>query len=84
MSPESLLRRVLKRSLVLLAPLILSGCTSIGDLGQVQSPAVADNIHAWVGHEAALHAGLPISLNNLTENERTLQDLAFPLSAVRP
>jgi hypothetical protein len=79
MSPESLLRRVLKRSLVLLAPLILSGCTSIGDLGQVQSPAVADNIHAWVGHEAALHAGVPISLNNLTENERTLRDLAFPL-----
>ena len=79
MSPGTLLRRVLKRSLVLLAPLILSGCTSIGDLGQVQSPAVADNIHAWVGHEAAVHAGVPISLNNLTENERTLRDLAFPL-----
>jgi hypothetical protein len=79
MSPETLLRRLLKRSLVLLAPLILAGCTSIGDLGQVQSPAVADNIHAWVGHEAAVHAGVPISLNNLTENERTLRDLAFPL-----
>jgi hypothetical protein len=28
---------------------------------------------------AALHAGGPISLNNLTEDERTLRDLAFPL-----
>ena len=59
--------------------LALSGCSSIGDLGRVQSPAVADNIHAWVGQEAALHAGGPISLNNLSEDERTLRDLAFPL-----
>jgi len=73
------LRRLLKQFLVLLAPLILSSCTSIGDLGLVQQPAVADNIHAWVGQEAALHAGAPISLNNLTEDERTLRDLAFPL-----
>ena len=58
--------------------LALSGCSSIGDLGRVQSPAVADNIHAWVGQEAALHAGGPISLNNLSEDERTLRDLAFP------
>ena len=26
-----------------------------------------------------MHAGGPISLNNLTEDERTLRDLAFPL-----
>jgi len=79
MLPEALRRRLLKRSLLLLAPLILSGCSSIGDLGLVQPPAVADNIHAWVGQEAALHAGVSISLNNLTEDERTLRDLAFPL-----
>jgi hypothetical protein len=79
MLPGALLRRLLERPLVLLAPLILAGCSSIGDLGLVQLPAVADNIHAWVGQEAALHAGAPISLNNLTEDERTLRDLAFPL-----
>ncbi len=79
MLPEALRRRPFKRSLLLLAPLILSGCSSIGDLGLVDRPAVADNIHAWVGQEAALHAGAPISLNNLTEDERTLRDLAFPL-----
>jgi hypothetical protein len=47
--------------------------------GYVQQPAVADNIHAWVGQEAAARAGAPISLANLTEDERTLRDLAFPL-----
>jgi hypothetical protein len=78
MLPEALCRRLLK-PLVLLALLILSGCSSIGDLGRVQPPVVADNIHAWVGQEAALHTGAPISFNNLTEDERTLRDLAFPL-----
>src|SRR5215472_17615232 len=57
----------------------LPGCSSLGDLGYVQQPAVADNIHAWVGQEAAARAGAPISLANLTEDERTLRDLAFPL-----
>ena len=65
--------------LVAAALLALTGCSSLGDLGYVQPPAVADNIHAWVGQEAASHAGLPISLANLTEDERTLRDLAFPL-----
>jgi hypothetical protein len=72
-------RRPLGRPLLFPLLLILSGCSSIGDLGLVQQPAVADNIHAWVGQEAALHAGAPISLANLTEDERTLRDLAFPL-----
>jgi hypothetical protein len=79
MLPQILGRRRRKRLLLQLAPLMLCGCTSIGDLGYIQPPAVADNIHAWVGQEAALHAGGPISFNNLTEYERTLRDLAFPL-----
>jgi hypothetical protein len=62
-----------------LALLALPGCSSLGDLGYVQQPAVADNIHAWVGQAAAARAGAPISLANLTEDERTLRDLAFPL-----
>jgi hypothetical protein len=59
--------------------LTLAGCSSIGDLGRLQQPVVADNIHAWVGQEAASRAGAPISLANLTDDERTLRDLAFPL-----
>jgi hypothetical protein len=79
MPPEALRHCKLKWTLLLLALSLLSGCTSIGDLGRIQPPAVADNIHAWVGQEAATHAGGPISLNNLTDDERTLRDLAFPL-----
>jgi hypothetical protein len=45
----------------------------------LQQPVVADNIHAWVGLEAATHAGAPISFDNLTGDERMLRDLAFPL-----
>jgi len=59
--------------------LCLAGCNSIGDFGRLQQPIVTDNIHAWVGQEAAAHAGGPISLDNLTEDERTLRNLAFPL-----
>jgi hypothetical protein len=43
-----------------------------------EQPVVADNIHAWVGQEAAIRTGAPISLNNLIDDERTLRDLAFP------
>jgi hypothetical protein len=59
--------------------LLVSGCTSIGDFGRLQSPLVSDDIHAWVGQEAAAHAGAPVSVNSLTDDERTLRDLAFPL-----
>jgi hypothetical protein len=62
-----------------LAVLLLSGCTSIGDFGRLQDPLRTDDIHAWVGQEAAASAGAPVSLYNLTEEERTLRDLAFPL-----
>ena len=61
------------------ALLILGGCTSIGDFGRLQAPLVSDDIHAWVGQEAAAHVGGPVSLNNLTDDERTLRDLGFAL-----
>ncbi len=59
--------------------ILLAGCTSIGDFGELQQAVVTDDIHAWVGQTAATHAGAPISLNNLTDEERRLRDLAFPL-----
>ncbi len=57
----------------------LAGCTSIGDFGRLERPFVTDNIHDWVGQEAAVRAGAPVSLDNLTEDERALRDLAYPL-----
>jgi len=51
-----------------MVPLALAGCTSIGDFGRLQAPLVTDDIHAWVGQEAAANAGAPISFNNLTDD----------------
>ena len=79
MSPRIRFTPAIKPPFALLATLLVSGCTSIGDFGRLQSPLVTDDIHAWVGQEAAAHAGAPVSVNNLTDDERTLRDLAFPL-----
>jgi hypothetical protein len=81
MSPGTHSRREtkLKPFAVLALLLLLPGCSSIGDFDRLQQPLVTDDIHAWVGQEAAARAGAPISLYNLTDDERTLRDLAFPL-----
>jgi hypothetical protein len=62
-----------------LSLLALSGCSSIGDLGALDPHPVTDGIHDWVGQEAAVRGGAPISAYNLTDDEHTLRDLAFPL-----
>jgi hypothetical protein len=79
MLPRSWLSHRQKSPFAVLVALVVSGCSSIGDFGRLQSPLVSDDIHAWVGQEAAAHAGAPVSVNNLTDDERTLRDLAFPL-----
>jgi hypothetical protein len=38
--------------------------------------AVTDDIHAWVGRDAALQYGIPPSEFRLTDEERLLRDLA--------
>ncbi len=65
--------------LALLALLMLPACSSTADFGRLNPVLVTDDIHAWIGEEAAASAGAPISGNNLTDDERTLRDLAFPL-----
>jgi hypothetical protein len=77
--PPRVHRRPIGHLPALLFVLALPACSSIGDFGRLQQPLVADNIHAWVGQEAAVRAGAPISLANLSDDERTLRDLAFPL-----
>ena len=56
----------------------LLGCLN-GDFGRVKQSLVIDDIHAWVGREAALQQGIPPSEFRLTDEERLLRDLAFPL-----
>ncbi len=80
MSPRAPKRReIVLPALALLGVLVLAGCSSIGDFGRLQPGLVRDDIHDWVGQDAALHAGAPISTDNLTQDERMLRDLAFPL-----
>jgi|SRR5579871_216670 hypothetical protein len=66
-------------ALAVLALLALCGCSSTGDLGRLNPAPVDDYIHAWVGEAAAARVGAPVSAFNLTEDELTLRDLAFPL-----
>jgi hypothetical protein len=64
------------RTITLCIPLI--GCLN-GDFGRVKQSLVIDDIHAWVGREAALQHGIVPSEFRLTDDERLLRDLAFPL-----
>lgn len=56
----------------------LAGCAN-GDFGRIKPSLVSDNMHAWVGYEAATAAGVPISSYPLTDDEKQLRDLAYPL-----
>jgi hypothetical protein len=58
--------------------IVLAGCAS-GDFGRVRPTFVTDDMHAWVGTEAARLGGAPISSYPLTDDERLLRDLAYPL-----
>jgi hypothetical protein len=64
------------RTITLCIPLL--GCLN-GDFGRVKQSLVIDDIHAWVGREAALQQGIAPSFFRLTDEERLLRDLAFPL-----
>jgi hypothetical protein len=80
MAPHARYRRKMASPLLTLIGLAaLAGCTSIGDYGRIDPELVTDGIHDWVGRDAAKHAGWPASKNRLTEDERALRDLAFPL-----
>ena len=59
---------------------LLAGCgTPNGDFGRVQPYLVRDDIHDWVGPAAAARQGAVPSAFELTDDERELRDLAFPL-----
>lgn len=71
--------RMLRRPLLALAALaLLAGCEQ-GDFGELNRVLVREDIHDWVGRDNK--AGTPISPSNfqLTDDERQLRDLAFPL-----
>lgn len=71
------LRRPIRFSRMLFCvPLI--GCLNT-DFGRVRQSLVVDDIHAWMGPAVTNRYGAPASVFRLTEDERLLRDLAYPL-----
>jgi hypothetical protein len=59
-------------------PLLLGACSFNGDFGRLKPEYYGDDLHDWVGRDAARAANRPISNYPLTDEERLLRDLAFP------
>jgi hypothetical protein len=62
----------------LLASAALGGCAG-GDFGRTRESFRTDDMHRWIGIEATGSLGLRASQYQLTDNERLLRDLAYPL-----
>lgn len=59
---------------------LLSGCGANSDFGRVRPSLVNDDTHAWVGPAAARGPATNLAWRHqLTDEERTLRDLAYPL-----
>jgi hypothetical protein len=55
------------------------GACSGGDFGRARADMLNDDMHRWVGAEATSSIGLKPSQFQLTDAERQLRDLAYPL-----
>ena len=65
--------------LVAVAAVMVAGCTPNYDFGEVRRELVRDDVHDWLSNDAI--AGKPTfqSTFELTDDERQLRDLAYPL-----
>ena len=59
--------------------LLLLGACANGDFGRVRPSLVGDDTHSWLGGQAARQSGHAPSSFDLTDDERLLRDLAYPL-----
>ena len=64
--------------LLLLSSAMLGGCSG-GDFGRARDDMRNDDMHRWIGAEAVASVGLRPSQFQLTDGERQLRDLAYPL-----
>jgi hypothetical protein len=71
-------RRPLAPAVLILALGWLTGCAE-GDFGRIRSSLVFDDVHDWIGAEAVGSIGGVPSRFGLTDDERELRDLAYPL-----
>jgi hypothetical protein len=64
--------------LALVGAALLAGCAN-GDFQEVRPTLVRDDIHDWVGRDAIMGQATSPSRYALTDDERALRDLAYPL-----
>src|ERR1700761_8440223 len=70
--------RHLSSALLMALALMLAGCSG-GDFGRTREDFRSDDMHRWLGLEATSSTALRPSQFQLTDNERQLRDLAYPL-----
>jgi hypothetical protein len=58
---------------------LLSGCGVNGDFGRVRTSLVNDDAHAWMGSVTVREQGAITWRHGLTDEERRLRDVAYPL-----
>jgi len=71
--------RTLPLIVALLAAPLLSGCGLSTDFDEINPSLVRDNIHDWIGRDDAKGEAVSPSTFELTDEERRLRDLAYPL-----
>ncbi len=59
--------------------LLLTGCSANSDFGEIRADLVSDDIHDWLGPAALIGKRIVPSTYELTDDERQLRDLAYPL-----
>ena len=63
---------------ILLAGSLVGGCSG-GDFFRTRQDMRSDDMHRWMGKEVTGSVGVKSSQFQLTDNERLLRDLAYPL-----
>ena len=78
--PENLrqIRPIVTALMLAVLGATLAACSG-GDFGRTRADMRSDDMHRWLGAEVTSSVGLKPSQFQLTDEERQLRDLAYPL-----